>query len=350
MSAGEVIAIIGACDPERASLARRWAKRSGRLLVTARRLERYPSAIDAAATLASHSSIQTGLVIEFPSHVSVTDLIGTLADPDGPTRLMAVACVADAAHLVRDLQRDDYVSQASAEYPGEMDHTARALLTVTQLEFASTVILVNWASLDTPDLSTMMALVSHLNPHARLRLDHKEASLMPLLHAHSTAHAGAGWVKMLNGTFDPHMTDPRVSAVRYEQARPFHPERLQRVLDEQIERGECGTIVRSSGFCRLATRPGVTAHWDHVGTMISFSPLTRDHDNDREGDDEPLALGQDLIFIGLDVKNDALVAALDEAVLTDDELLAGPKAWQKFSDPFPAWHTVARGAEDPAES
>ena len=348
MSAGEVIAVIGACEPERASLARRWATRSHRPLVTASRLEGYPSAIEAAVTLASHPSLQTGVVIEFPSHVSVTDLIGALADPDGPTRLMAVACVADAAHLVRDLQRDDYVSQASAEHPGETDHMARALLTVTQLEFASTIILVNWASLDTPDLSTMMALVSHLNPHARLRLDHKEASLMPLLHAHSTAHAGAGWVKMLNGTFDPHMTDPRVSAVRYEQARPFHPERLQRVLDEKLDGKECGTIVRSSGFCRFATRPGITAHWDHVGTMISFSHLTLDHD--READDEPLALGQDLIFIGLDVKNDALVAALDEAVLTDDELLAGPKAWQKFSDPFPAWHTVARGAEDPAES
>jgi G3E family GTPase len=343
MSAGEVIAIIGACEPERASLARRWAQRSGRLLVTARRLEGYPSAIDAAVTLASHPSIQKGLVIEFPSHVSVTDLIGTLADPDGPTRLMAVACVADAAHLVSDLQRDDYVSQASAEHPGEMDHTARALLTVTQLEFASTVILVNWASLDTPDLSTVMALVSHLNPHARLRLDHPEARLMPLLHAHSPVHAGAGWVKMLNGTFDPHMTDPRVSAVRYEQARPFHPKRLQGVLNGRFDSGECGTIVRSSGFCRLATRPGITAHWNHVGTMISFSPLV--HDDERHPDDELLALGQDLIFIGLDLKTEALIAALDDAVLTDGELLAGPQAWLAFADPFPVWHPAARGAE-----
>jgi G3E family GTPase len=169
--------------------------------------------------------------------------------------------------------------------------------------------LVNWASLDTPDLSTVMALVSHLNPHARLRLDHPEAHLMPLLHAHSPVHAGAGWVKMLNGTFDPHMTDARVSAVRYEQARPFHPKRLQGVLNERFDSGECGTIVRSSGFCRLATRPGITAHWNHVGTMISFSPLA--HDDERHA---------------------------------DDELLAGPQAWLAFADPFPVWHPAARGA------
>ncbi|MDO9589838.1 MAG: hypothetical protein Q7J04_01690 [Microcella sp.] len=122
----------------------------------------------------------------------MTDLIGALADPDGPTRLMAVVCVADAAHLVRDLQRDDYVAQASRENPSETHHTARALLTVTQLEFASTVILVNWQALSTPDLSTVMALVSHLNPHARLRLDHAENDPLPLLHAHSAQYDGAG--------------------------------------------------------------------------------------------------------------------------------------------------------------
>lgn len=343
MSAGDVIAVIGACEPERASLARRWATRTRRPLVTARRLEGYPSVIDAAVTLAWHPSAPNGVVIEFPSDVSVTELIGALADPDGPTRLMAVACVADAAHLVRDLQRDDYVSQTSREHPEKTRHTARALLTVTQLEFASTVILVNWQSLSTPDLSTTMALVSHLNPHARLRLDRSGADALPLLHAHAAHNDGAGWLRMLNGKFDPHMTDPRVSAVRYEQARPFHPKRLKKALNEQIDSGDCGTIIRSSGFCRLATRPGVTAHWDQVGRMISFSPLTRD--NDRLPDDEPLALGQDLIFIGLDVQKDALISALDGATLTDEELLAGPDSWARFPDPFPAWDLADRSLD-----
>lgn len=348
MSAGDVIAIIGACEPERASLARRWATRSRRPLVTAQRLGGYPSAIDAAVTLAWHPSAPNGVVIEFPSDVSVTDLIGALADPEGPTRLMAVACVADATHLVRDLQRDDYVTQTSHEHPETTHHTARALLTVTQLEFASTVILVNWQSLSTPDLSTIMALVSHLNPHARLRLDHSETDPLPLLHAHSAHHDGAGWLRMLNGSFDPHMTDSRVSAVRYEQTRPFHPERLRQALDDQIDSGTCGTIIRSSGFCRLATRPGVTARWDHVGHMISFAPLVRD--SEQLPDDEPLALGQDLIFIGLDVQNDALISALDAAALTDDELIAGPGSWTRFADPFPAWELADRSSDGSADA
>ncbi|MDO9589837.1 MAG: GTP-binding protein [Microcella sp.] len=152
---------------------------------------------------------------------------------------------------------------------------------------------------------------------------------------------------MLNGNFDPHMTDPRVSAMRYEQARPFHPQRLHEVLDERIDSGHCGTIIRSSGFCRLATRPGVTAHWDHVGSMIAFSPLARD--GEQHPDDEPLALGQDLIVIGLDVDAVALRAALDSAALTDDELLAGPEVWAQFSDPFPAWDLADSGAEGASE-
>nr|WP_243752384.1 GTP-binding protein [Leucobacter weissii] len=134
------------------------------------------------------------------------------------------------------------------------------------------------------------------------------------------------------------MTDPRVAALRYEQLRPFHPGRLLRLLNERVEPGEFGTIIRSAGFCRLATRPRVIAEWNHVGSMFSLEPLASD---DRLlPDDEILALGQDLAVIGLDLRRRELVAALDEAALTDREAAAGPTSWAEFSDPFPAWHTA----------
>ncbi len=348
MDAVEVIAVIGACAPERAGLARRWAAHAGRMLVSASRLASYPDPIEASIALASHPAISGGVVIEFPSDVSATDLIGALGDRDAPTRLMSVACVVDAAHLLADLGRDDYVSRPSAGHPGHTEHTARALVTVTQIEFASTIVLVNWTSLSTPHLSTIMALVCHLNPRARLRLDQAMGSSLPLLHAHGPTQDGAGWIRMLNGSFDPHMTDPRVSALRYEQARPFHPVRLQQLLDGRVERGEFGTIVRSSGFCRFATRPGVTAQWNHVGRMIAFSPVARDSDHD--DDTELLAVGQDLVIIGLDLNHDALVAGFDEAVLTDAELLDGPEAWRDYADPFPAWETSDQHAGDDDQS
>lgn len=341
MNSVEVVAVVGACAPERTALARRLAAHGRRTLVTATRLASHDDPIEAAVSLTAHPAARAGTVLEFPSETSVTDVIGALADPDGPTRLMGVICVVDASHLLSDLRNDEYVSRASAGHPDMTEHTARALLTVMQVEFASAVILVNWESLATPELSTSMALVSHLNPRARLRLDRAGADVMPLRHALGLEQTGAGWMRMLNGEFDPHMTDPRVSAVRYEQARPLHPERLQRFLDERLERGEFGSVIRSSGFCRLATRPGITARWDHVGRMISLAPISRD---DQLGaDDEPLALGQDLVLIGLDLRADDLIAAMDDATLTDEELLSGPDVWMTFVDPFPIWPTQGHG-------
>ena len=123
--------------------------------------------------------------------------------------------------------------------------------------------------------------------------------------------------------------------------RPLHPGRLHALLDERIEPGEFGQVIRSAGFCRFATRSGVTARWDHVGRMISFEPAARD----AELDGELLAVGQELAFIGVDLDVGALTAALDATALTDDELTAGAGVWASYPDPFPAWDRAPHRAE-----
>jgi G3E family GTPase len=114
-------------------------------------------------------------------------------------------------------------------------------------------------------------------------------------------------------------------------------------LLDRVEAGEFGNVVRSAGFCRLATRPHITAQWEHVGRMISLEPLTSD-ERLVEGE-ELLAVGQDIAFIGIDVDQDALAAALDDVALTDDELAEGPAAWAGFEDPFPVWQTASDWAD-----
>lgn len=340
----DVIAVIGTCTPERRRYARRLAALSQRPLITphvARGHDPVPDAIERTHDVRS----ERGVVIDFPLGTRVTHVIGGFADPANGTRLMSVLCVVDAAHLLNDLQRDDDLTLADVDDSGHpaAQLVARALLTVTQLEFASSVVLVNWQTVPTAELSVIMALVSHLNPRARLRLERSGREPLPLLFAHAVDYDGAGWMRMLNDAFDPHMTDPRVSALRWHHPRPLHPGRLAHVLDSTLESGVCGQVVRSSGFCRFATRPGVTAHWEHVGSTISFSPVA--HDHSLLPDDEPLALGQDLVLIGIDLQHDALRVALDSAVLTDDELLASREAWSAYPDPFPAWALSTAGSE-----
>lgn len=351
----DVIAVVGACVPERQRYATRFAASTRRTLIPAMRLEQQPEPLLEATSLAQWAEQPLGAVIEFPSAVPTHELIGVLVDPHGSTRLTGVVCVVDAAHLLDDLVVDDFLVSERDALGRPTDYVARASLTVTQIEYASMIVLVGWEAVPTPALSTVMALVSSLAPRARLRLD--QGGREPIGAGEATAAVEgfasgqdrAGWVSLLNGDADPHMTDPRVSAFRYEQLRPFHPERLSDVLMRRFETGEFGQIVRSAGFCRLATRPHTVLQWDHVGRTIAFhivsdSRLAEDAAGNLAGpsetDAETVMMGQDLAFIGLDLDEEALTSALDAAALTDAELTAGPAVWAGFPDPFPANETA----------
>lgn len=156
----------------------------------------------------------------------------------------------------------------------------------------------------------------------------------------------AGWTSLLNDEFDPYMTHRRVSAIRYEHVRPFHPGRLWNLLQHGIGKGAFGKLVRSAGFCSFATRPGVTAGWDHVGGVIEF-PY---YGSPTEHDAEILALGQDITFIGIDVDRGALTEVLNAATLTDTEFTAGTESWTRMPDPFPEWESATDPWSSPVKS
>ncbi len=339
----DVFAVVGSCGPERGIAARRLAEETGAMLVPAPRLAMAPDPVDEAAALVPWAYRERRAVVEPPAFISMTDLIGTFVDEDRSTRLVGITCVVDAGHIIDDLRRDDYFVRRT---PAGEEGCSRALIAAEQIEFASTVLLVNWQPLSTPNLSAVMAVVSHLSPHAVLQLDRSGSARPVEPTVYTAGQERPGWVGILNDDYHPHITDPRVSAFRYEQLRLMHPERLSRLLDQRIARGEFGTVLRSAGFCRLASRPHLTANWEHVGQMFSLHPLQADG-GDVAGDGEPggsemLGLGQDIAFIGLDLDRERLTAALDAAALTDAEFAAGPTLWASFADPFPVPRTSMR--------
>lgn len=342
----EVLAVVGSCASERAVYARQLAAATHRMLVPATRLAVAPDSVGEALSIAPWVDEPAGALMEFPTITPVTELIGALSDESAPTLLVGIVCVVDAAHLIDDLWRETYRARlVGSDSEGPVtENIAEALTVANQIEFASHVVLVNWSGLQTQDLSMVMAVISHLAPRARLRLQRRSVEPLTDRVVFTPGQDGPGWIGLINDRFDPHMTDPRVSAFRYESVRPLHPGRLQVLLDERIEPGEFGLVVRSSGFCRFASRPYRLARWDHVGRMISFSPVP-DDDDVTGPHEEILALGQELAIIGVDLDRARLVEALDGVALTDEELIAGPQVWSSYLDPFPAWPTVADRAE-----
>lgn len=330
----DVIAVVGPRAPERVRCAKRLAERTGRAFIPATRLASAVDPFEEALDLVPWTTSSGGAVVEFPATTSVIDLIGAFTDPLAPSRLLAVVCVVDAEHLGADLADEEYVTRALGG--GEIEHTARAWLTATQLEHATTIVLANADRVAAGHRESLLGLLGLIAPSACLHSAPTGSPAAIPLHTGvmGAAQGGAGWTRALSG--DPiRSAGGGASAFRYENLRPLHPWRLHLLLDERFASGEFGMIARSAGFCRLASRPGAVAQWEQVGGMFDLVPVADVVPSDDE--DELLALGQDLFVAGLDLDRAALTAALDDVALTDEELLAGVSAWRTYPDPFPDW-------------
>lgn len=329
-----ITAVLGVCTPEAARVA---AALPGAVrLATAAETEHGAEAslLHAAASLPAGGSI----VVQCLSAVTAHDLIALFADHGGPLpdhlHLTEIVTVVDAMHLMTDLEGRRVIDRAWA---GRPETEPLAAVAIDQIEHCDTLIMTGWRRSSRSHLARLLSLLSHLNPDARLTMFRPIRGRRPL-HAQTRRSTSPGWVRVLNAEFDPHVTGGGVTAFRYEQLRPFHPERLRLLLESGFEHLH-GQLIRSAGLCRIATRPGVTAKWDQIGSRIAFQPLAPDG-----AEDDPLSIGQEIAFIGIELRPESLTAALDSCVLTDDELAEGPSAWQRYPDPLPSWSDPIPGS------
>ena len=49
---------------------------------------------------------------------------------------------------------------------------------------------------------------------------------------------------------------------------------------------------------------------------------------------------QELVFIGQNLDKEGMTEALDDCLLTDEDILKGKAHWATFNDPFPAWDQI----------
>jgi G3E family GTPase len=153
----------------------------------------------------------------------------------------------------------------------------------------------------------------------------------------------------------PVHVDCGIGLVTFTAQRPFHPERLHDALDVLLD-----GVVRTRGRAWVASRPDI-AFWiesaggglgiGHAGPWLAApdGPAWTDVSPERRtlaslrwhpvhGD-----RAQELVVVTDRTTPDEIDAALRGALLTDDELAAGPAEWQRYPDPFGDWH------EEPCE-
>ena len=243
-------------------------------------------------------------------------------------RLDTLVTVVDASTFLTELARGEALAdrQMSA---GEGDARSISDLLVDQVEFTD-VILLNKTDLVTPaTLATVETLVRRLNPTAKLiHTDHGVVDLSEVLDTGLfdpiLAAEAPGWDEEIADGHTPETEEYGISSMTFRADRPFHPNRLARAL------GQMTRILRSKGFCWIASRPGIAAIWSQAGPNLVIEPAQYWSTTD-------IAPGQEIVLIGVKLDRERVQELLTGALLTDMELSAGEEAWVRFDDPLPAW-------------
>ena len=245
-------------------------------------------------------------------------------------RLDTMVTVVDAVNFLPELDRGDDLLDRGIT-PVEDDERTVSDLLVDQIEFAD-VILLNKTDLVTDEAAARLeATLRRLNPSAQVhRTVHGAIDPARLLGTGlfdlDRAEQAPGWVAELNGDHIPETEEYGISSLVLRDPRPFHPGRLWEFLTGPLDDGAYGQVLRCKGFFTLASRPDATGLWSQAGSVARFEPVAG------YGEDDPVR-GQELVFIGTDLRRQSLRLALSQCLASEAELSSGTA----YDDPFPAW-------------
>ena len=158
----------------------------------------------------------------------------------------------------------------------------------------------------------------------------------------------------MRGEHVPETEEYGIGSFTYSARRPFHP---QKFYDFLHGRDIQGKLIRSKGYFWLASRPEFAGQWSQAGGMARYGfagmfwkavprerwPEDEDYLTSIENNwQEPFGdMRQELVFIGQGLQQDQFVHALNDCLLSDEELLAGRELWKTLPDPFPTWEAEA---------
>ncbi|MFB6108617.1 MAG: GTP-binding protein [Haloplanus sp.] len=272
---------------------------------------------------------------------------------------------------------DAFGGDGAAERRGAEGDDARPLedLLVEQVEVSNLVVLNKTDLVTDAELDAVEEMVRALRPDAEVvrteysRLD--PAALFDRTRYDPATADDAGWRQALDADADDaghahghghgHARDDHagpadvygVTSFTYRRRRPFHPGRFWSLLSSLPD-----SVVRAKGTCWVATgdelsytlgqagpsvRIEASAPWVASRPDFERDAYRRNHSG-LDWDDEWGDRRVEVVFIGREMDDDALVSALDDCLLTDAEMDAD---WSEFENPFPATQGETRAVAEP---
>lgn len=243
-------------------------------------------------------------------------------------RLDTLVTVVDASTFLTELDKGEALADRQMAV-SEGDARSIADLLTDQVEFAD-VLLLNKTDLANPtQLGAVEALLRRLNPTAKLIRTRNGVVDLDLVLSTGlfdpiAAAATPGWDEEIAEGHTPETEEYGIGSMTFRSDRPFHPQRLSNALDQV--RG----LLRSKGFCWIATRPAIAAIWSQAGPNMVIEPAQYWHSTE-------IKPSQEIVFIGVRLDRPRLTALLESALLTSVEMTQGEEVWLSYPDPLPQW-------------
>ena len=283
----------------------------------------------------------------------------TFADEDGVSlsdvaSLDTMVTVVDAVNFLKDYDAAEMLRDAGQSL-GDDDNRSVTDLLIEQVEFADVILISKTDLADDADIERLTAILKTLNTSARIIPIAKgnvelDSVLSTGLFDFERAQQAPGWLKEMRGEHVPETEEYGIGSFSYVARRPFHPAKFHAFLHGTEKHGK---LLRSKGYFWLATRPQFAGQWSQAGGIARFGfagmfwaavpreqwPTEKEYlDSIEKQWEEPFGdMRQELVFIGQGLDQDAITTALDDCLLTEEEVLRGKAYWQTLPDPFPAW-------------
>ncbi len=239
--------------------------------------------------------------------------------------------VVDASTFLRELARGEALAARDLA-AGDGDIRTIADLLVDQVEFADVILLNKTDLVGEKACATVAAVLRRLNPSANIvHTDHGRVELSAVLDTGlfdpDLAAQSPGWDQEITDGHAPETEEYGICSVTFRAQRPLHPQHLYAALD-QLQ-----GLLRSKGFCWIASRPDLAAIWSQAGPNLVIEPAQYWSTAD-------FPAGQEIVFIGVKLDRNRVLDLIESALLTDTELAEGPQRWVDYTDPLPPWDVV----------